>query len=348
MDASTPLRVALVGCGYQGGIFAQAIARMPALRIVACADPNLEAAAQVAAQAGAVPAFPSVEALLRAVDVDAVIVATAHGALYECSLAAIQAGKHVLAEKPIGMDETEAAQLEEAVAGTGVCFMAGYSFRFFPALQAVHHLQQSGAVGEVHTVAGAIGIGPMSSGWRASPETGGGPLLYVGSHLVDEILWLLDDEPAEVTATARYRADTHADETTTFQIQFAHGAVAQGVVTQAVDSFFNTLEVYGREGMISLRGVEFTYTVEVTKRTLPAYAQPSLTRYLEREDLRIVMHRPQLVEFAAAIRERRQPSVTVSDGRRVLRVLDAIARSSRTGETVRIAATSPAGRSVRG
>jgi predicted dehydrogenase len=54
-------------------------------------------------------------------------------------------------------------------------------------------------------------------------------------------------------------------------------------------------------------------------------------------DLRILMHRPQVAEFARAILERRQPAITVSDGRRVLRVLDAFVRSQRAGAPVRIA-----------
>ena len=57
-------------------------------------------------------------------------------------------------------------------------------------------------------------------------------MLYVGSHLVDQILWYMGDDPVEVVADIRYRADTRADETTTFQIQFSRGAVAPGMVTQ--------------------------------------------------------------------------------------------------------------------
>ena len=334
MEPTKPLRIGLVGCGYQGGIFAQTIARMPSLQLVACADPDQQAAARVA---GGAPTFVSVEELLSAATVDAVIVATSHDALYECALAAIQAHKAVLVEKPIGMDETEAAQLEDAVAQNDVCFMSGYSFRFFPALQKVHELLRAGAIGEVHTACGAIGTAPMLSGWISSTATGGGPLLYVGSHLVDELLWLMGDRPVEVAATVRYRADTHADDTTTFELKLAHGAVVQGMVTQAVDTFFNTLEFYGRSGMISLRSVIFNYTVELTQYKAPDGVQPLLMRFPSVADLRLVSHQQQLAEFVQAVNERRQPSVTVHDGRVVLRVLDAIARSGRTGAAVRLA-----------
>jgi predicted dehydrogenase len=336
MENQTPLRVGIVGCGYQGGILAQTMAGGDDLQVTACADPDQAAAARVAAIADKAAVYASVEDMLQHAAVDAVVVATAHHVLYECALAAIRAGKHVLAEKPIGMDEKEAAQLEEAVARANVCFMAGYSFRYIAAWQKVRELLQAGAVGEIHTIAGSIGIEPMSEGWAASPETGGGPLLYVGSHLVDQILWYLGDDPVEVYAGIRYRADTRADETTTFQVRFARGAVAQGVVTQAGADFFNTLDIYGRQGRISLRGVGFTHSVEVVSGALPAYAQPTQLHFPQIADLRLLMLGPQLAEFAQAIRERRQPACTVTDGRRVLKVLDACLKSNRTGRPVRV------------
>ena len=162
MDAHRPLRVGLVGCGYQGGLLAQSIARGTALQVTACADPDEAAAARVAASAGQAAVYASTEEMLRHAAVDAVLVATSHDALYECALAAIGAGKHVLAEKPIGMDEKEAAQLEEAVARAGVCFMAGYSFRYVAAWQKVHELLRAGAVGEIHTITGCFGIAAMA------------------------------------------------------------------------------------------------------------------------------------------------------------------------------------------
>lgn len=335
MGNQTPLRVGIVGCGYQGDILARTIAGGDRLRLIACADPDQAAAARVAAIAEKAAVYVSVEDMLQHADVDSVIVATPHRVLYECSLAVIRAGKHVLVEKPIGIDEKEAAQLEEAMTRAKVCFMTGYSFRYIAAWQRVRELLQAGAVGEIHTIAGSIGLGPLSEGWLASPDTGGGPLLYVGSHLVDQILWYLGDEPVEVSAHIRYRADTGADETTTFQIQFARGAVAQGMVTQAGTDFFNTLDIYGRRGRISLRGVSFTHSIEVVSSSLPAYALPTRMHFPQMADLRLSMHTPQLAEFAQAIAEQRQPSCTVTDGRRVLKVLDACLKSARTAQPVR-------------
>lgn len=336
MDKQRPVRVGIVGCGYQGGIMAQAIGKTTSLQVIACADPDQTRTAQVAGMAGNIAVYSSIEELLQEATVDAVIIATSHDVLYETALAALRAGKHVLAEKPIGIDEKEAAQLEAAVLETAGCFMAGYSFRYMAAFQKVHELLKADAVGDILTISGAIGVRPMSSGWRANPETGGGPLLYVGSHLVDLMLWYLQDDPIAVVADVRYRADTCADETTTFQIQFGRGAVAQGMVTQTAIGFFHNLDIHGRQGRISLRSAGFHYTIEIVSSVLPAYAQPTTIHIPQMDDLRMLMHLPQLAEFAQAIQERRQPAVTVTDGRRVLKVLDAIIKSDRTGEPVRL------------
>ncbi|MEP7189441.1 MAG: Gfo/Idh/MocA family oxidoreductase [Roseiflexaceae bacterium] len=154
--------------------------------------------------------------------------------------------------------------------------------------------------------------------------------------MVDAMLWYLQDDPVAVVADVRYRADTRADETTAFQIQFARGAVAQGMVTQTAGGFFNNLDMYGRQGRIGLRGNGFHYTINIVSDVLPAYTQPTSIHIPQVDDLRILMLLPQLEEFAQAIQEHRQPAITVTDGRRVLKVLDAIIKSDRTGEPVRI------------
>ncbi|MSP12374.1 MAG: Gfo/Idh/MocA family oxidoreductase [Chloroflexi bacterium] len=331
------LRIGIVGCGYQGGVLANAAARVQSIQLTACADPDQSAAERVAALVGNVATYASLGAMLQEAAVDAIIVAVPHSALYECALTAIQAGKHVLVEKPIGIDEKEAIQLEEAVARSQICFMSGYSFRHMPAWQKIHALLQAGAVGEIQAISGSIGTRPLSTGWKASPETGGGPLLYIGSHLVDQILWYVGDDPIAVYANVRYRADTRAEETATFQVQFARGVTAQCIVTQKGDSFFNKLEIYGSEGRISLRGAGFSdQVVEVESNALPAYAQPTTIRPRLNDDPRMIKHMAQLAEFVAAIHEGRQPVITVADGRRVLRLLDGVIKSDRRGESIRI------------
>jgi predicted dehydrogenase len=337
MGEQAHLQVGIVGCGYQGDVLTQAIAKTESLRVVACADPDGGAAERLSVKAGHTAVYSSVDELLNGTDVDVIMVATPHHVLYEASLAAIHAGKHVLTEKPCGLDEKELAQLEAAVEERGISFMAGYSFRYFPALQRISTLLKESAIGEIYAVNGSIGGPPMSTGWRSTPETGGGPLLYIGSHLIDQILWSLNDESVEVIAQVHYRSDTKADKTSSFQIKCSRGALAHCLVTQESGTPFYHLEFYGRLGYIRMRGSGFfNQIVDVLSTTSSEYAYPTTIAPVHIDDPRMVMHIPQLEEFAGAIRARQQPSVTVKSARRVMRVCDAVAKSSRTGLPVQL------------
>lgn len=337
MNHRSGLRIGLVGCGYQGSIFARTIAESNAMQVTACADPDQAAAERVASLSRNAAVYRSVEDMLNGTQVDAVIKATSHAALYPCALAAIKAEKPVLVEKPVGLNESEVVELEETTAKYGICFMSGYSFRYIAAWQKVYELLQAGSVGEIHTISARIGVGPMSKGWKASPETGGGPMLYVGSHLLDQILWYLADDPVEVCADIRRRADTHTDETTTFQIKFTRGTIAQGIVTQtSISGLYHTLDIYGRQGRLSLQGYGFTYEITVESSAISAYSNPTRIAIPQVDDLRILMHEPQLAEFSKAIQEQRQPSCTVGDGRKVLKLIDALFQSDHIGKPVQI------------
>ena len=164
MNHRSGLRIGLVGCGYQGSIFARTIAESNAMQVTACADPDQAAAERVASLSRNAAVYRSVEDMLNGTQVDAVIKATSHAALYPCALAAIKAEKPVLVEKPVGLNESEVVELEETTAKYGICFMSGYSFRYIAAWQKVYELLQAGSVGEIHTISARIGVGPMSSG----------------------------------------------------------------------------------------------------------------------------------------------------------------------------------------
>jgi phthalate 4,5-cis-dihydrodiol dehydrogenase len=336
MESRTALRIGMVGCGWQGRALAEAVVRCESVRLIACADPDEAAACGVAALSSEVSTHASVEALLAERDVDAIVIATPHHLLAPVALAALREGKHVMAEKPLALNEHEAAEIEEAVAHAGVCYMAGYSFRFSMG-RYVRELLDAGVAGEILAITSSISVGPLNDGWIAYPETGGGPLLFIGSHLVDCILWFLDQEPIEVQAMVQKRDDTGADARSVFQITFANEALAQCLVAQGASTFFYEIDIHGSAGKISLRGRNFLqFEIEVSSRSVPTYGEPAAIRPAVRRDNIGMMLVPELEEFASAIRERRAPLITIADGRRVLRVLDAVMKSGRSNQPVRL------------
>jgi phthalate 4,5-cis-dihydrodiol dehydrogenase len=343
MSHSAPLRIGLVGCGRQGNALAQAIVRAEAVHLVACADPDVTAAWRAASLASEVCTFDSVEALLSGSEVDAVLIATPHHLLGPVALAAIASGKHVMAEKPMALAEYEARQIESAADVAGITYMPGYSFRFSMA-SFVHDLLTQGAVGEIQSITGSIGHGPMS-GWLAVRETGGGPLLYVGTHLIDLALWFVSDEPVSVYADVRRDPESGTDATTALQLGFAAGVAAQFLVTQRAASFFYELHIIGNSGEIALRGHNFLqFEIEVLSNVVHAFKEPTIIRPQIQRDNISMMLVPELQEFASSIRDQRPPAITAADGRRVLRILDAVLESERSGRAIAMDSPFPVAR----
>jgi len=332
-----PLRIAVVGCGYHGMALGQAVVRAGELHLVAGVDPDPIARQAIAAVAEGVSTYGTLDDLLATDMVDAVLVATTHDALAPMTLAAIRGGKHVMVEKPMALTEDEAKEVEFAAASAGVTCMVGYSFRYGMASH-VQQLVSQGVIGEVRAVTASIATGEMDEGWVARPESGGGPLLYVGCHVIDLALWLLDEEPTTVSATVHDRADTKVDESSAITLEFSGGRLAQLLVTQRAPGFMYDVRIIGSAGLLGLRGRNFVqFDVEVQSETHPAYSDPTIIRPSMQRDHITMMLVPELAEFAAAIAEKRAPAITATDGRKVLRVMDAARRSSDTRRPVLLA-----------
>jgi predicted dehydrogenase len=336
MDRSSKLRTGLVGCGRHGSALAQAIMRSGSLELTACADPDETAASHTAALATNVSAHASVESLLAVREVDVLVVATPHHLLAPLALTGLRAGKHVLAEKPMALNAREATEIERVVEETELVYMPGYSFRY-AAGRYIRELVSQGVVGNIRAMSGSISVGPMNSGWSSQLETGGGPLYYVGCHLIDFFCWLSNDTATEVYATIRWRADTGADDITAFQAKFAQGAFVQGFIMQNAPSFGWTLDIQGDAGWLTADVVGFTHIeLRVSSAAHPVYAEPTVIRPVVLGDHIDFMLLPELVAFATAIHERQPSPITAADGRRVLEVIDTIFASARSGQPVQI------------
>jgi predicted dehydrogenase len=145
----------------------------------------------------------------------------------------------------------------------------------------------------------------------------------------------MDDDPVEISGRIRRRSGIDIDETAAFQIYFSRGAVAQCLVTQAASTFFFTIDVHGRAGRLTLRGRDFShFEIEVSSTVDAAFAEPTVVGPRAQGDHISTMLVPELEEFAAAILEPREPSVSATDGHRVLRVLDAVVAADRSGAPV--------------
>ena len=336
MESNNQLNVGLIGCGYQGQWLARAAEALDEFHLTAGADPDGEAIDEFLEIADQVQIEESAEALIARQDVDVVFVATPHHLLQPFALQAVRAGKHVLAEKPISLNAQQALELETAVVQHGVTYMSGYSFRYFPPVAEAKRLIAAGVIGEIQTISAGFTRMDVPGGWIAEPESGGGILGFFGCHMVDRVLWFLEDDPVEVSASVTYHPDYGVDQTSIFQVRFARGAVAQFNICGSSAGWFDFAHVCGRDGHLYLSLAAFpNYQLTVTSSVDEKYETPQTTAMnLARPEAIQQKMEAELNDFAQAVRQKRQPPITVADGRKCLEVMDAVFLSGQTGQPV--------------
>ena len=201
------LRIGLIGAGGIGLVRARALARSPDCELAAVADPLRERAELAARSAGA-RTFPDHGELLAAAEVDALIVSVRPDLHETVVLAGLEAGKHVLCEKPLSNGVASARRMVESARTRGRVLATGFNHRFFPAVQRVKRAVESGEIGEldhVRAYAGHVGLSELPQPWLTDPAVmGGGALMDNGIHVLDLARFVLG-EVAQVQGQASER-----------------------------------------------------------------------------------------------------------------------------------------------
>lgn len=257
------LRVAIVGCGRVGAKRAQTLGPHP---LVAVADADGGRARALAADVpGCVFSQDWREVVGRA-DVDAVVVATTNDLLAPVSLAAIQAGKHVLVEKPAARSASEVEPLIPAARVAGVTVKVGFNHRFHPAIQKARLLFDEGAIGPLMYVRARYGHGGRlgyEREWRADPAiAGGGELLDQGVHLIDLARWFAGEFVEARGHVETFFWEMPVEDNGFLWLRSARGAVAwlHASCTEWKNLF--SFELFGRQGKLQVEGLGGSYGVE--------------------------------------------------------------------------------------
>lgn len=259
-------RVGLVGTGGVGRKRAAVIAEHEGCALASVCDVDGESARSLADQVGA-SAVRTWQEVVGDDTLDLVVVATTHDALAQISAAALDAGKHVLCEKPVGCNPAQVRQVVAAAEKSGTCLRAGYNHRFHPAVARVREAVASGQLGPLHFIRGRYGHGGRPGydrEWRGSAErAGGGEMLDQGAHLVDLSLWVLG-EFATVTGCAETLFwDVAPLEDTAFGLfRTDRGQVASLHVSWTQWKNLFCFEVFGRDGYAIAEGLGGSYGTE--------------------------------------------------------------------------------------
>jgi predicted dehydrogenase len=319
------LGVGIIGCG---GIGKKRAAHLPGARLVACADAQRDCAAALSAATPGAVACADWHELLRRDDVSVVVVATTNDVLAEISRAAVQAGKHVLVEKPAARNVAELDPVIAAAQQERRLVRVGFNHRYHPALRKAHELLESGVLGPLMFVRGRYGHGGRlgyDKEWRADPvRSGGGELIDQGVHLIDLARWFLGDF-AEVGGFAHtYFWNMPVDDNAFLLLKTARQQTAFLHVSCTEWKNLFSLEIYGRDAKLHIEGLGGSYGVErlAFYKMLPQMGPPETTvwEYPGAD----TSWSAEFAEFLEDIRLERAPAAGLADARAALAVVGKI------------------------
>lgn len=321
--------VGIIGCGLIGQKRAKALGSGG--RLVACADIDVSRADSLAKSTGA-KVFRDWRELVWLRGVDVVIVATLHDSLAEITLTAIDAGKHVLVEKPAARTAAELLPVMAAAAKHGVKVHVGFNHRYHRSLRKAKEIVETGALGELMFIRARYGHGGRigyDNEWRSKPElSGGGELIDQGPHLIDLSRWFLG-EMTEVQGFAHtYFWDMPVDDNGFMLLKTAkkQAAFLHASCTEWKNLF--SMEIYGKLGKLDLSGLGGSYGLEKITwyKMLPEMGPPDTTswEYPMGDDSWAV----EIAEFFDDIRLNRTPSSGLADASAALTIVETIYRES--------------------
>ena len=204
-----------------------AIQRAADCEVVAIASRDGARARAAAKELGIPAAYASYEELLVADDVDAVYVPLPNDLHAPWTIAAVEAGKHVLCEKPLGMDAVEARSMADAAAAAGVTLAEAFMYRHHPTWVDAVRLVREGVIGELRAVQSWFSyFNDDPTNIRNHPEHGGGALMDIGSYCINLSRWLFAAEPVDVQGIVRRDPVMGVDTVTSALLGFEGGGQA--------------------------------------------------------------------------------------------------------------------------
>lgn len=342
---TSELRVALVGAGRAGMVHARNFASgVRGARLVALADPDEQALAAAASELGVDRTFTDAIEAAGADDIDAVVIAAPTFIHADVAVRALEAGKHVLCEKPISSTLEEAARIVRAADRSTGQFLMAFMRRFDAGFVRAAERIAAGDIGEPLLVR-STGRGPgLPPEWAWDVSRSGGLIAEVNSHDIDTVRWLSGQEPTRVYAVGRAAkrpdiAERHPGfvDVLAATFELSEGAIAQvDGACPAGYGYDARVEVYGSEGTLLVGGPTARTALLVRSDgavTDPVRSWRTLFADAYREENR---------HFVAVARGEEEPRTGVLDGVQALATVLATNRSIATGVPVTLAQVRPA------
>lgn len=246
---SLPIRIGVLGAAAIARDFIKGVRPSDVARVTAVASRSAEKAAAFAKDNGLERSFASYDAMLADKDIDAVYNPLPNGLHAAWSIRAVDAGKHVLCEKPLAASEAEAKAMFAAAKRNGVHLVEAYPYLAQPMTRDVRKLIKEGVIGKPQLIRASFGI-PFSdpNNIRLIADLAGGAVMDVGSYASSFIRVTAGERPKRVHAVARW-GDTGVDSTLVGTFEFASGLLAQ-VAASFATGYQRHGQVAGDKGCI--------------------------------------------------------------------------------------------------
>ena len=319
------MKFGIIGCGLIGWKRASVIRGKNSVEVAA--DIKIERAKELAAEFDIKKTTDDPDRVVSNPDVDAVIVATTHDVLAKIALKAIEAGKHVLIEKPGARNADELIPVIEAAKKKNVTVKIGFNHRFHPGLQKAKSIVDSGDLGPLMFIRGRYGHGGRlgyEKEWRAQPEiSGGGELLDQGVHLIDLSRWFLGELSPAGGSLNTYFWDMQVDDNAFILLKTAQDQVAWLHATWTEWKNMFSFEIYGKKGKLHIEGLGGSYGTErlTYYRMLPEMGPPETEMYeFPGEDLSWKL---EFDDFCESVASGSKPCGNLEDAAAALSIVDA-------------------------
>ena len=336
----------IIGCGIIAFTHASALKQLEGegCKRYACCDIIPEKADQYAKDHGFEKVYYDYNDLLADPNVDIVCVCVPSGLHGEVTIAASNAGKAIVCEKPMEITPEKIARVIETVEKNNTKMQCIFQRRLMPVAIALRQLVKDGALGRICMAEARLNYYRdqayyNSAGWRGTWELdGGGALMNQGVHGIDLILWMLGGEIESLYGKAATMArDIPVEDTAAALIKMKDGAlcVIEGATT-AYPGFSSTFTIYGEKGTVSFDDQHIIAWDFIDKENAPQ--RPDLGEAVGGAknpiDIGIYGHICLLRDIAQAVREDRAPMLPPQEAALAVKVICGIYESSRTGKSV--------------
>ena len=339
-DKNKPLGFGVIGVGTAGTWYADLIKQqedellLSALRSRGGDTKSIEAA-------WSVPCFDDIEAFLAQKELDAVCIATPSGQHFFQAKSALEAGKHVLIEKPITLKLAEATELYELAAAKNLRLGVTLQRRADPFFKAIKALIGSGIMGK--TVLLSITLPYFrtqayyeSAFWRGTPELdGGGILMNQGIHIVDLAVWWMGRAKQVAAFTGTLAREIRVEDSAAVSIVFETGALGSiSGTTAAAPGAAHSLELCATEGSFRIEGeniVRWDVNAERPQATVQRDGGASDPKATSTQNHALILQ-----DFSEAIRQEREPMINALTASHSLELILAAYQSAQTGQIISI------------